>query len=205
MRQHVLTQREALGLQQYQAQGQKATLLLAFETISRAFIHINGGRGEDMHAMFNGLLSTPSTNTACTMVAQARAPFADRNGREFPAPPGEDSIKEMKKIIADLRNQVVQCQANLTADKHKRIRTANCDKKRARDGEASTAESGAAKEKLPTLQLRKPGRFISWQPWASCSAPTVCPMLNQNRKQKWMWSRPWPGSIAYECTARAEQ
>ena len=47
-----------VALQQYIAQGQKVTLAMTFETLCGAFIDINRGRFEGMHAIFNRLLST---------------------------------------------------------------------------------------------------------------------------------------------------
>ena len=64
-----------LELQQYIAQGQVVTLDMAFTTICAAFIDVNGGHGEDMHSIFNGLLSNFGEGTACAMVAQARPPL----------------------------------------------------------------------------------------------------------------------------------
>ena len=55
---------------------------MTFGVLPAPFIDINGWRCEEMHAMLAGILSTPAAGNARAMVAQARAPMADLNGRD---------------------------------------------------------------------------------------------------------------------------
>ena len=63
------------------------TLAMTFATLRCAFINIKGGRGEDMHSLFNGLLSTYGEGNTRAMIVQATTHLADRNMRDVQAQP----------------------------------------------------------------------------------------------------------------------
>ena len=91
-------------------------LSMAFESPQAAFIDINGGRVEEMHGIFAGIISTPAAGNAREMIAPVRAPLADLNGRDPATLVAE--FADSKKTIADLPNPVAQYKA--TEEKHKK-------------------------------------------------------------------------------------
>jgi hypothetical protein len=137
------TIQKILELQKYSIQGQKITASDVWHAVKTAYVEVNGGEGENLSGMLQGL------NTPLTRVMLARPPLGDRNGRDGAymqtqgRPPDaqkatmiptiEDAmrtISELRTELAAATNTIVQSKTN--SEKFKAIRQANWEKRNAK-------------------------------------------------------------------------
>ena len=135
----------------HESEGQFVTIASIFAVLRNAFLEVNGGHGEQMHAIFNGLLS-PMDDPARVMIAQARpTPLGDRNGRGVPSSPTKDDLRRMlaekDKLLADMGNQIAQDKAN--KDKNKRASTEAYNQHNLKRAANEAQEEGASSQGAP--------------------------------------------------------
>jgi len=100
---------EMRALAKERTRGHQLTLSVLWGKYTDAYMMVNGSSGEGIHNVMR-VLSEPGT--ARVMLAQAaRAPFADRNGREKTVSGGKGTDGDEPETMADLRRIVAE-QAN---------------------------------------------------------------------------------------------